>query len=204
VDSTRRLSFEFSGSRKGCAGLPARHWHVLRGALEIAPGAPPRTALTVSFVAVPAIVAVAEEADGAAGSQQQPPTGSLGQQQPSRLIWAIRPGPVVSTAAFASPASSAPTVVNMTNQEERDQERETAISPGILNHRAATHDDPYYHSSVLDATTLYRTNSSVGSRDKKKTARRRQPNVHAGSPSSMHVAVCNPQIRSHAADPHNR
>jgi hypothetical protein len=63
----------------------------------------------------------------AAGSQQQPPAGSVRQQQPARLIWAIRPGTVLASAELPSPASNAPMMVARAIQGPRDRAREMAM-----------------------------------------------------------------------------
>jgi hypothetical protein len=73
-----------------------------------------------------------------AGSQQQPPTGTVGQQHPACLIWAMRPEVVPAVATLASPINNAATLAATAIQGQRDRRRGKAIGTpqktlGVLN-----------------------------------------------------------------------
>jgi hypothetical protein len=83
--------------------LPERHWQFEPERSESLSVVVRETTLTAG---VSAAAAFSGEGD-AAGSQQQPPAGSVGQQHPGRFIEDVRPCAVLAVAEFPSPARSA-------------------------------------------------------------------------------------------------
>src|SRR4051812_37793664 len=77
-----------SGSAIGADDDEDRHWQLSLGRVDSIRRGSDENRSTARLIPVESPAGPA----GAAGSQQQPPAGSVGQQHPARLIWAIRPG----------------------------------------------------------------------------------------------------------------
>jgi hypothetical protein len=89
------------------------------------------------------------EAVAAPGAQQQPPAGTVRQQHPARLIWAMRPEVVPAVATPPSPINNAATLAARAIQGQRDRKRgRTMIAPrktlGVLIIVKTAHRDPVY------------------------------------------------------------
>jgi hypothetical protein len=153
----------------------------------------------------------------AAGSQQQPPAGIVGQQHPARLIDAVRPEVVPAVADPPSPINNVPKVVIRTIPAGRRKERDLAMtSPIPGDHgKALVQTDPALERQTLLLSILF---DFLFASKTKKPSRRMTAILHAipqagnqdlspsvGVPNPVdHPGSRNPQNRSHASYPENR